>query len=306
MSKYNINRELALIASIKMPGNPALLPLMNSIIGLSKCRSDDTVSVSRHRTPGHGGALLDTLVIEPRCRVGELPCMVLYHGGAFMLRASFAHHAMAKLYAAALPCRLIYADYRLAPKHPYPVPAEDCYRTYEWALECADGSPVILAGDSAGGDLALAVGLMARDRGLRMPDAQVLIYPVTDRRMTTPSMRKYVDTPLFDAKLSKVMWDAYLGHAQAEKIEYASPLEAASFARMPPSYIEVAQFDALRDEGILLWERLREEGIPAELHEVSNSCHGYETAIKSRLLKDCVARRLAWLRATLRLSGPRS
>ena len=299
MSKYNIDPELAGIAKIKMPDNPALLPLMNKIIGFSKCRSGDTVAVTRNKTPGYGGASLDTLVIEPVHHEGELPCMVLYHGGGFVLKASFAHHSMAKLYASSLPCKVIYTDYRLAPEHPFPIPAEDCYCTYEWALEQAGSAPVIIAGDSAGGALALAVSLMARDRGLRMPDAELLIYPVTDRRMETDSMKQYVDTPVFDAKLSKMMWDAYLGHRQPERIEYASPLEAASFAQFPPTYIEVAQFDALRDEGVLLCQKLKDQGIPAEYHEVKGACHGFETATKSNLLKTCVERRIDWLRSAL-------
>ena len=299
MSKYDIDPELAGIAKLKMPDNPTLLPMMNKIIGFSKFRSDDAVVVTLHKTPGYDGASLDTLVIEPVHHEGELPCMVLYHGGGFVLKASFAHHSMAKLYAASLPCRVIYTDYRLAPEHPFPIPAEDCYCTYEWALEQAGSSPVIIAGDSAGGALALAVTLMARDRGLPMPDAELLIYPVTDRRMKTDSMQQYVDAPVFDAKLTKMMWDAYLGQRQPERVEYASPLEAASFAGFPPTYIEVAQFDALRDEGVLLCQKLKDQGIPAEYYEVKGACHGFETATKSNLLKTCAERRIAWLRSAL-------
>ena len=225
MTKYNIDQELETIAKIKMPDNPALLPLMNRIIGFSKCCSDDIVIVTRHKTPGYDGAILDTLVMEPVHHKGELPCI----------------------------------------------------------------------------NLALAVSLMARDRGLRMPDAELLVYPVTDRRMTTDSMKKYVDTPVFDAKLSKMMWDAYLGHRQPERIEYASPLEAASFAQFPPTYIEVAQFDALHDEGVLLYQKLREQGISAELHEVNGACHGFETATKSNLLKTCIEGRINWLRSARNL-----
>ena len=112
-------------------------------------------------------------------------------------------------------------------------------------------------------------------------------------------MKRYVDAPVFDARLTKMMWDAYLGQRQPERIEYASPLEAASFAQFPPTYIEVAQFDALRDEGVLLWQKLKEQGIPAECHEVKGACHGFETATKSDLLKTCVERRIAWLRSAL-------
>lgn len=300
MPKYLLDRELAAISKIKMPANPALFPLMNSVIGLSRCDSQEDISVNHHSIKGYDGAELDLLAAQPRHHEGPLPCMLFCHGGAFVLRASFAHHEMAKRYAGSLPCRVICPDYSLAPAHPFPAAAEDCCLAYRWALALADDAPLIIAGDSAGGDLALAVSLMARDRGLRMPDALLLIYPVTDRRMTSDSMRQYADAPVFDAKLCRMMWDAYLGDAKPERPEYASPLEAASFAGMPPTYIEVAQFDALRDEGIELGQRLRSQGIPVDLHEVKGACHGFEVATKSRLLKACVERRIDWLRDVLR------
>lgn len=299
MAKYDIDKELAGIAKLKLPDNPALLPMMNKIISLAKCRSDENVNVTRYKTPGYNGALLNTLVIEPIHHNGNLPCMVFYHGGGFVLKASYAHHRIAKMYAAKLPCKVIYTDYRLAPDFQFPIPAEDCYHTYKWVTENVSSRNIIIAGDSAGGNLALGVTLMARDRGLRMPDAELLIYPAADRRMITDSMKKYVDTPVFDANLSKMMWNAYLGTQQLENIEYASPIESTSFDHMPPTYIEVAQYDALRDEGVLLYHKLQEQGITTELHEVKGSCHGFETALKSNMVKTCMARRINWIKTIL-------
>lgn len=155
----------------------------------------------------------------------------------------------------------------------------------------------MIAGDSAGGNLATAVTLMARDRGLAMPSALMLIYPVTDKRMMTESMKRYTDTPVWDANLSKMMWNAYLGEQQPEHMEYASPVEASSFEGFPPTYIEVAEFESLHDEGILLYERLKEIGIPVELHEIKGACHGFEIAIKSKITRDCMRRRIGWLRS---------
>ena len=106
---------------------------------------------------------------------------------------------------------------------------------------------VMIGGDSAGGNFAAAVTLMSRDRGIPSPSAAMLIYPVTDRRMITKSMEIYTDTPVWDSNLTKMVWDAYLGGRIPEKIEYASPLEAESLASFPPTYIEVAEYDALRD-----------------------------------------------------------
>lgn len=299
MDKYELNKELTAISKLKMPWNPALFPMMNKAVALSKCETDKDVSVMLCNTPGFGGANLDTLVIEPKTYSGTLPTMVLFHGGAFVLKASFAHHNMAKTYAAKLPCRVVYTDYRLAPEFPFPTPAEDCFNTYRWVLKRYGNSDVIIAGDSAGGCLSLSVCLMARDRELRMPKAQMLIYPVTDRRMETESMKTNFDSPVFDARLSKLMWDTYLSNGTEEKIEYASPIEAKSFDKFPPTYIEVGQFDCLRDDGVSLYEKLNASGVPAELYEVKGACHGYETATKSQLLSDCVTRRIDWLKNIL-------
>ncbi len=299
--KYEIDSELKKIARLKIPENLKLFPIMNFFIGLSKCSSDDKVSVSRYMTPGYNGAELKTLVIEPNRFEGNLPCIVFFHGGGFMLKASDAHYKIAKMYAEKLPCKVVYTDYRLSPKFQFPIPAEDCYQTYKWVLDNTtmlniNPDKIIIAGDSAGGNLALAVTLMARDREIRIPDAELLIYPATDRRMTTETMKKYIDTPIWNANLSKIMWKAYLGDQQPEKIEYASPIEAGSFKKFPPTYIEVAQYDALRDEGVDLYDKFQKQGIECEIHEITGACHGYETALQSNIFKECMNRRITWLK----------
>ncbi len=109
-------------------------------------------------------------------------------------------------------------------------------------------------------------------------------------------MKKYTDKPIWNANLSKMMWKAYLGEQQPEKVEYVSPIEAESFEGFPPTYIEVAQFDALHDEGVLLYDKLRAQKIEAQLHEISGACHGFETALESNMLRNCMNRRIAWLK----------
>ncbi len=299
--KYEIDHELKTIARLKIPESLRIFPIMNIFVGLSRCRSDRNVRVSSYKTPGYRDAELKTLVIEPVDSEGKLPCIVFFHGGGFMLKASFVHDKLAKMYAEALPCKVVYTDYRLSPRFPFPVPAEDCFQTYRWVLDHTamlhiDPDQIMVAGDSAGGNLALAVTLMARDRGLRIPDAQLLIYPATDRRMITESMKSYVDTPVWNAKLTRIMWRAYLGNQHPEKIEYASPIEAESFEGFPPTYLEVAQYDALRDEGICLYNKLQEQHIECELHEIMGACHGFETALQSNMLRECMNRRIAWLK----------
>lgn len=302
--KYNIDPELSLIAKLKMPGKPKLLPLMNKVIRSFKCKSDDKVTVKKAKLHGYEGAELSAYVIEPR-RIenadNPLPCLVFFHGGGFVLKASGGHYKIAKEYAYRLPCKVVYVDYRLAPEFPFPTPAEDCFATYQWVLKYADKlgidkNTVFIGGDSAGGNLATAVTLMARDRKLLMPKGVLLIYPVTDRRMLTASMQNFTDTPVWDAKLSRMMWQCYLRDTVPEPLEYASPVEAKSFKNFSPTYVEVAEFDCLHDEGVNLYEKIKATGVSTELHEVKGGCHGYETATNSLLVRACMDCRIAWMR----------
>lgn len=298
--KYQLDEELRFLGKMKMPANVKLLPAVNFAMNIFQCKPDKNVEVKRYKIPGYQGAKLPVLVIEPRQAKQKLPGLVYFHGGGFAVKASGAHYQLAKEYAAKLPCRVIYADYRLAPKFPFPVPVEDCFCTYQWVQKHAGklqliSDRIMVAGDSAGGNLAAAVTLMARDRGIRLPDGVMLIYPVMDRRMETASMREYTDTPVWDARLSGMMWEAYLGGQKPERMEYASPLEALSLKGFPPTYMEVAEFDVLHDEGVLFYERLRTSGVEAKLYEIKGTCHGFETAVKSGIMKKCMDRRLAWM-----------
>lgn len=299
--KYPLDKELNVLSKIKMPETTKMLPAMNRFLEVFRCKSDDMVHVEEYEFEGYQGGKCSLLVMEPVHIEEALPCMVVFHGGGFMLKSSGGHYQLAKEYAAKLPCRVVFADYRLAPEYPYPVPAEDCYAAYQWTLEHAEElkiqkEKIIIAGDSAGGNLAAAVTFMARDRGIQMPAGAMLIYPVTDRRMMTESMKKYTDTPVWDANLTKMMWKVYLGDQEPEHIEYASPGEAASVNGFPPAYMEVAEFDCLHDEGVWFCNKLKRAGIPAELHEVKNACHGYETAVESKITRACMKRRIAWLK----------
>jgi len=302
---YPIEKDLRILQLNKLPLNTNIYPLFNLFISvIFSCSSGNEVNVTSLRIPGYKGAILKAYVIEPKESTGELPCLVYFHGGAFMLKASGSHYKIAKEYAKKLHCKVVYVDYRLAPKHPFPVPVEDCFSTYKWTLQNADilgidTNRIIIGGDSAGGNLATTVTLIAKDRNLPLPTALLLIYPVTDRRMSTRTMLEYTDTPVWNARLNKMMWDAYLPQVPTKHIEYASPIEAASFSGFPPTYIEVAEYDCLHNEGILLYERLIESGISAELYEIPNACHGFETMTQSKTTRNCMSRRINWLKQFL-------
>ena len=299
--KYLLDAELKSLERHKIPAKLRLIPMMNAISSRFKCESDTNVIVSEYDIAGYDGITLKTLVMEPRNTKTKLPCIVYFHGGGFMLKSTAINQQSVKEYVAKTPCKVVYVDYRLAPDNPFPIPVEDCFSTYQWVLEHTemlqiDSDAIMIGGDSAGGNLAIGVTLMARDRGLSLPSKVMLIYPATDRRMRTESMQKYTDTPVWDAKLSIMMWEAYLGGQQEEHIEYASPMEADSLIAFPKTYMEVAEFDCLHDEGIAFYERLLEYGTEVELHEVKGACHGFENVFESQITRQCMARRVEWLR----------
>jgi acetyl esterase/lipase len=225
---------------------------------------------------------------------------VFFHGGGFILAAAPHHYALAREYASRARCRVVFPDYRLAPKHPFPAAAHDCADTYCWTLQNAetlriDPTRVAVGGDSAGGDLAAVTAQMARDLGWTRPVFQLLIYPVTDRRMQTASAKAFRDTPLWNTALSEKMWRFYLPDAGDEPVCYASPIEAASFADLAPAYVEVADFDALRDEGIAYAQALRNAGVPTELRRTKGTPHGFEVLTRAPITRMAAGWRCAAL-----------
>lgn len=193
----------------------------------------------------------------------------------------------------------MFIDYRLAPRNPFPAAAEDAYCAYAFARFFPeklgiDPGRIAVGGDSAGGCLAAGCAMAARDRGFP-PCFQLLIYPVLDRRMQTDSMEKYRDTPMWNTVKNRMMWKMYLPESDPAG-EYASPGEAKFFEGLPPAYIETAEFDCLHDEGAAYADKLRSAGICAELNETKGTVHGFDVITNSRLVKQCIERRIAALK----------
>ena len=308
MGKYLIDKEFQTLKGMKLPRAPRLLPMVNAFLELMRGRTDGKVSVEKQVIFGYRGEQIPVYVIRPRELTEISPCLLDIHGGGFMMKASPAHFMRAKEYAYKLNCTVILPDYRLIPKYPYPAAVEDCYSVYTWMLEHKeklqiDIGKIAVLGDSAGGNLAAALSFLVRDRGLPMPCFQMLIYPVTDRRMQTESMKLYTDTPVWDAKLSKLMWELYLADVdlKEEILGYISPAEAENVSDMPPTYVEVAEFDCLRDEGILYAKKLKDAGAPVELHKVAGSVHGYDVIMRSETVRKCMQRRIAVLRKAFQI-----
>jgi len=171
-------------------------------------------------------------------------------------------------------CVVVNVDYRLAPEHPYPAGLEDCYTglTYLAGLDGVDPTRLAVHGQSAGGGLAAATALLARDRGGPSLCFQALGIPELDDRLETPSMTAFTDTPMWARPQAEKSWEYYLGGQEAD--QYAAPARAEDLSGLPPTYLATCELDPLRDEGLTYAMRLLAAGVPVELHNYAGAFHG--------------------------------
>jgi acetyl esterase/lipase len=219
-------------------------------------------------------------VYTPTDRSGPVPGLLDIHGGGFVVGNIDTEHSMAARLVGTLGIVVVVVEYRLAPEHPFPAGLDDCYAALRWMVGAAgdlgvDPDRVGVYGQSAGGGLAAALALLARDRGGPNLCFQFLGMPEVDDRLDTPSMVQFVDTPLWDRANAVLSWRYYLGdHGGHDVSPYAAPARATDLANLPPAYVATMEFDPLRDEGIVYALRLLQAGVPVELHQFPGTFHG--------------------------------
>jgi acetyl esterase len=204
------------------------------------------------------------------------PCIVYLHGGGWVVGDLDSHDFICAELASTLGVLVIAVDYRRAPEHPFPAAFDDCLKAWR-ALRSGpfrlDPERTLVAGDSAGGNLAAALCLALRDTGEPVPCAQVLIYPGLGGDQQLPSRSECADAPLLSNSDLDCYQALYL-RGTAKPGAYAMPLLARDFSGLPPALIAVAQFDPLRDDGVLYAERLNAAGVEATLYYGGGLVHG--------------------------------
>jgi acetyl esterase/lipase len=240
------------------------------------------VRITDHAIPGPDGRTVPVRVYEPEDTKGNdggRPALLDIHGGGFCVGDIEMEHGFATGAARELGVLVAVVEYRLAPEHPFPAGIEDCYAALTWlhaesSALGVDPARIAVGGQSAGGGLAAATVLLARDRGGPPVCFQFLGIPELDHRLDTASMRAFVDTPMWHRANAELSWRAYLGGEPAEVSPYASPAIATDLAGLPPAYVTTMEFDPLRDEGILYALRMMEAGVSVELHSFPGTFHG--------------------------------
>lgn len=232
------------------------------------------------------------------------PALLWIHGGGYVMGTAAQDDALCRRFSRKLGITVASVDYRLAPEHPYPAPLEDCYSALTWlaALPAVDPDRVAISGGSAGGGLAAALALLARDRGEVAPAFQLLVYPMLDDRSssafgvpTNPNHR------LWGPRSNQFGWAAYLGNSDPQ---VAVPARHDDLSGLPPAWIGVGRHDLFHDEDLAYAERLKDAGVPCEVEVVSGAFHGFDLVVpKAQVSQRFFASQCDVLRSALHTVG---
>lgn len=209
--------------------------------------------------------------------------VVYYHGGGWVFGSLDGWDASVRALAVASGCDVVSVDYRLAPEHRFPAAADDAFDALLWVASpagLAGRRPVVVAGDSAGGNLAAVAALRARDTGGPPLALQLLIYPVTDCDLDRKSYHEFNGNDLILNRQDMVwFWDHYAPDPATRVNPYASPLRAADLTGLPPAYLVTAEYDPLREEGFAYADRLRDARVPVEHRHYASQIHAFFTFV---------------------------
>jgi len=269
-----------LVAAMGLPPNHTVSPEDARANGKSRPRAPgpEVTQVEDREIPGPDSQV-PVRIYTPEGS-GPFPVLVWFHGGGWVLGDLDNSDGVSRHLTVTAGVVVVSVDYRLAPETKFPGPAEDCYYATKWVSENAaslnaDPNRIAVGGDSAGGNLAAAVSLMARDRGGPSVGFQLLVYPVTDRNFSTISYRENGEDYSLTRDGMIWFWDHYLAKDSDADNPYASPLRAQRLKDLPPALVITAEYDPLRDEGEAYAHRLRNAGIPASSSRYDGMIHGF-------------------------------
>lgn len=239
---------------------------------------DHSISVGSHEIP------VRIFLPNKNALPGEYSILLFFHGGGWVKGDINSYSKVCTLMAKETQHVVISVDYRLAPEYKFPTAVEDCYMAAQEIFEYAhllnvDANDITLIGDSAGGNLAAVVSLMAREKGKFLPKKQILIYPSTNNDHSEnspfPSIIENGTDYLLTSKRIRDYMDLYVRSEDDYQNPYFAPLLAKSFENQPETLIITAEFDPLRDEGEYYGKKLKEAGNFVEIYRIADAIHGF-------------------------------
>lgn len=247
--------------------------------------AQQTIDLNIRRVPGpDGGPEITLHIYTPRDAREPMPCIYHIHGGGFVGGGAAQLEPLHRHLTYELSCIIVSVDYRLAPENPFPAGIEDCYAGLVWTFANAkalgvDATRIGVMGESAGGGLAAALALLARDRGVYQLAFQHLIYPMLDdRTCVTTNSNPVAGEFIWTAHNNRFGWTALLGHQPGRDgvSAYAAPARANNLSDLPPTYIACPTLDLFIDEDISYAHRLMRAGVAVELQIYPGGFHGFD------------------------------
>ena len=317
--KYAIHADFLHFPTFTFSFNALIIGLINLLLRCERFVRQHRVirAATKHSIIAGDGHGIKVLQVNPARGDQPAPAVIYFHGGAYALTYASSHVYSVDWYARNADCTVFLVDYRLSHRHPFPAGFDDCCAALAWVTAHAaelgvDRDRIALMGDSAGGGLTAGVTQWAFDQQQAQPAAhsplsavssprvcaQVLIYPTLDKSCSTESALQFHDVPLWNGLSNRAMWSAYLRDTVGQGVPpYAAPADRESLANLPPAYIETAEFDPLRDEGIAYAKRLKQDGVATRLVETSNTIHGFDTVFSSTITQSSLEQRRQFLRS---------
>jgi acetyl esterase len=210
----------------------------------------------------------------------NLPVLVYFHGGGWVIASLDVYESSCRALCNAAEAIVVSVNYRQSPEAKFPAAINDAYDSTQWIIQNAaqiggDPNRVAIAGESAGGNLATVTCLQARDKGGRMPIAQLLVYPVTDTSMSQASYAENQDTIPLHTSMMPWFWNYYLENESDKTNKYVAPLHADNLSGMPPTILITAEFDPLRDEGEQYAQKLADAGVSVKFQRFDGVVHEF-------------------------------
>ena len=268
------------VATLGFPPNHTVSPQEARANGKARPRAPgpEVAKVEDCTIPGPDGEV-PVRIYTPEGN-GPFPVLVWFHGGGWVVGDLDGADGVSRHLTVGSGFVVVSVDYRLAPETKFPGPAEDCYAATQWVAQNAasinaDPARIAVGGDSAGGNLAAAISLMARDRGGPSVGFQLMVYPVTDRDFSTTSYRDNGDGYQLTRDGMIWFWDHYLQSDADAANPYAAPLLAQDLSGLPSALVITAEYDPLRDEGEAYAHRLQAAGVPTTCTRYDGMIHGF-------------------------------
>ncbi|MVM36260.1 alpha/beta hydrolase fold domain-containing protein [Spirosoma sp. HMF4905] len=260
---------------------PSFKDAVNSLLDKNKIpRPTANVTVSQQQIPGAGGVPIRIVVYTPKNGTGPMPVIVYFHGGGWVIASSDVYEYSTLALTEETGAIVVSVDYRLAPENKFPTAHNDAFAAYKWVKQNAaslNGNPakVAVAGESAGGNMAITVSMMARDQGIGLPVHILSVYPVANNYLDTPSYNIYADAKPLNRSLVKYFTDNYFNSPADGDSPLISLVDVANLNGLPPTTIIAAEIDPLQSDGIDLTKKLRDSGVNVTYQLFNGTTHEF-------------------------------